>query len=249
VLPERTLERGDDVPAAIRLAGGGQAANVAVWARALGAEARLIAMRGADAAGELGAEMLAARGVRLCGPPARGSNGVVLSLVEPNGERSLASDRGVAPSLDPGEVEPAWLDGCDVLYVSGYSLLAAPICDAAALAAGGARSRVAVDLASASAIEQLGAETYRTRLERLAPEVVFGSGRELEVLGSTPAAELVVKREGSIEVGGRRHAWLPAAAVDTTGAGDALAAGYLVGGVDAALEAAARCVERIGAWP
>ena len=38
-------------------------------------------------------------------------------------------------------------------------------------------------------------------------------------------------------------------AVDTTGAGDALAAGYLVGGPERAIEAAARCVGLIGAMP
>ena len=37
--------------------------------------------------------------------------------------------------------------------------------------------------------------------------------------------------------------------VDTTGAGDALAAGWIVGGPDLALEAAARCVQRMGSMP
>jgi sugar/nucleoside kinase (ribokinase family) len=37
--------------------------------------------------------------------------------------------------------------------------------------------------------------------------------------------------------------------VDTTGAGDAFAAGFLVGGADAALDAAARCVAKMGAMP
>jgi sugar/nucleoside kinase (ribokinase family) len=37
--------------------------------------------------------------------------------------------------------------------------------------------------------------------------------------------------------------------LDTTGAGDALAAGWIVGGPDVALEAAARCVQQVGAMP
>ncbi|MET0563559.1 MAG: hypothetical protein ABW114_08950 [Gaiellaceae bacterium] len=37
--------------------------------------------------------------------------------------------------------------------------------------------------------------------------------------------------------------------VDTTGAGDALAAGFLVGGLELGLEAAARCVAQVGAVP
>ena len=37
--------------------------------------------------------------------------------------------------------------------------------------------------------------------------------------------------------------------LDTTGAGDALAAGYLVGGAELAMEAAARCVANLGTMP
>ena len=49
---------------------------------------------------------------------------------------------------------------------------------------------------------------------------------------------------------GDERAALPVAeVVDTTGAGDALAAGYLLGGADLALQAAARCVVRMGSMP
>ena len=41
----------------------------------------------------------------------------------------------------------------------------------------------------------------------------------------------------------------PAEVVDTTGAGDALAAGFLLGGIEVGLQAAARCVARMGAFP
>jgi sugar/nucleoside kinase (ribokinase family) len=52
-----------------------------------------------------------------------------------------------------------------------------------------------------------------------------------------------------ISVDGAEHAALPTHAVDTTGAGDALAAGFLVGGAQLALETAARCVAQVGAMP
>jgi sugar/nucleoside kinase (ribokinase family) len=49
---------------------------------------------------------------------------------------------------------------------------------------------------------------------------------------------------------GEERAALPVdAVIDTTGAGDALAAGWIVGGADLALAAAARCVRRAGAMP
>ena len=119
---EEPLAPGGDVRAATRAGAGGQAANVAAWAVSLGAEACCIAKRGDDATGELVAHELAARGVELLGPVVAGATGVVVSIVGGDGERSLASDRGVAPSLEPSELDAGWLD-CDVLHLSGYALL------------------------------------------------------------------------------------------------------------------------------
>jgi ribokinase len=54
-----------------------------------------------------------------------------------------------------------------------------------------------------------------------------------------------VRKPGGVE----QHAPPGADVVDTTGAGDALAAGFLVGGIELGLEAAARCVGQLGAVP
>jgi sugar/nucleoside kinase (ribokinase family) len=61
----------------------------------------------------------------------------------------------------------------------------------------------------------------------------------------------VLKRGArGVVVDGVPHAAAPAERVlDTTGAGDALAAGFIVGGVEAGLAAAARCVAELGAMP
>ena len=58
----------------------------------------------------------------------------MVSLVGEDGERTMVSDRGVAPELRPASVDQAWLDGCDGLHLSGYSLLRSPIDEAALLA-------------------------------------------------------------------------------------------------------------------
>jgi sugar/nucleoside kinase (ribokinase family) len=52
-----------------------------------------------------------------------------------------------------------------------------------------------------------------------------------------------------VRVNGVRHAARVVEAVDATGAGDAFAAGYLLGGVSLGLDAAARAVARMGAMP
>jgi ribokinase len=129
-----------------------------------------------------------------------------------------------------------------------------PIDEAGAKAAGAVRAqggRVSVDLASASLIRAYGPELLVRRLELLAPEVLFATDDELEALGADAPAATVVRKRGAdgIEVNGSQLPAIETQVVDSTGAGDALAAGYLVGGPELALEAAARCVAKLGAMP
>jgi sugar/nucleoside kinase (ribokinase family) len=259
---EEPLARGDDVRAHTRTGAGGQAANVAAWAASLGADARCIAKRGDDAAGELVARELASHGVELAGPTANGVTGVVVSLVQ-DGDRSMASDRGVAPDFAPEELQPEWLD-CDVLHVSGYALLREPIADTALLATRLVRergARVSVDVAAWTEIRAYGPVRFRELLDVVAPDVLFATEAEWEMLGGAylTAPTGVIKRGPRgclVATADARLEFAPVEAdvVDTTGAGDALAAGFLLGGSleEAArrgLEAAARCVAKVGSLP
>jgi sugar/nucleoside kinase (ribokinase family) len=262
VLLSEPLAPGGDVRASNRAGAGGQAANVAAWAAALGAEARCIAKRGDDPAGELVSRELEARGVELVGPVAEGETGVVVSIVR-EGDRSLASDRGIAPSLAPEELEVGWL-ACDVLHLSGYALLREPIAAAALQAARLARepgARVSVDVAAWTEIRSYGPVQFRELLDELAPDVLFATEAEWELLGGAYlTAPVGVLKRGArgctvfTEDATLDFAAVDAEVVDPTGAGDALAAGFLVGGSleEAArrgLEAAARCVAKVGSLP
>src|SRR5207247_7339224 len=110
----------------MRLSAGGQAANVATWAASLGADARFVGKRGGDLAAGFATAELEARGVAVLGP-AEGANAIVCALVSPDGERSMAPDRGAATLLHADEIETSWFDDCDHLFVSGYALLHEPI--------------------------------------------------------------------------------------------------------------------------
>jgi len=232
---------------------GGQAANVAAWAAELGADARFVGKRGSDAGAELAAGELSGRGVELLGPIEEGRNGVVVSLVAPDGNRTMLTDRGVAPFLRAEELDVRWFSGCERPHLSGYSLLRRPIEEAAAKATGAVQAqggRVSVDLASAAGIVEYGPEKLLSRLALLGPELVFANEGELAAIGGEVPGTLVLKRGADgFRVDGVDHPALPAEVVDTTGAGDALAAGYLLGGPELALEAAARCVAQLGAMP
>jgi len=242
---EAPLVRGDDRPATTRVGAGGQGANVAVWAAALGAEARLVAKRGVDLAARLLGDELEARGVHLFGP-CGGETGVVVSLSS-GSERSLASDRGSSPELRADELDPAWFD-CERLHLSGYTLAAEPIASAASRAVELARAvgaRVSVDLSSANHID----ERFRERVRALDPELLFATERERERFGELSTSWIVKRGPAGVRLDGVDHAAAATELVDTTGAGDAFAAGYLVGGVELGLEAAARCCATLGSLP
>ena len=243
-----------DTDAEIVVGPGGQAANVAAWAAGLDASARFVGKTGADDAGALARARLGAHGVEVEGP-IEGRNATICSLVSSDGERSMASDRGTARDLRADELDPAWLAGCDHLHVSGYALAHEPARGAALRAAELAReagARLSVDLASWSAIRDSGVESFRRALRELAPDVVFATEAEARLVGRevVEAAWIVKHGAGGCSFDCDERAALPVReVVDTTGAGDALAAGFVVGGPDVALEAAARCVQHAGAMP
>jgi ribokinase len=248
----RPLAEGDDTHGETRAGAGGQAANVAAWAASLGAEARFVGKRGADAAGELVEADLLRRAVDVLGPPPVGRNGVVVSLVDLDGSRTMVSDRGVAPELAAEELEPEWFDGCDWLHLSGYSLMREPIGSAAERAVELARSegaRISVDLSSVNLIREFGVEQLGKRFVRVRPDVVFGNEAEHAELPIPTELRVVKRGPDGATIDGRHLPPVAGDVVDTTGAGDALAAGYLVGGPELAMDAAARCVGQLGTMP
>lgn len=262
VLLAEPLAPGGDVRASTVAGAGGQAGNVAAWTAELGADARCIAKRGDDPAGELVARELEGRGVDLVGPVGEGATGVVISIVDA-GDRALASDRGVAPSFAPEELDARWV-ACDVLHLSGYALLREPIATAALLAARLAReqgARVSVDVAAWTEIREYGPVRFRELLDGLAPDVLFATEAEWELLGGAYlTAPVGILKRGArgctvfTEDAKLDFAAVDGEVVDPTGAGDALAAGFLLGGSleEAArrgLDAAARCVAKVGSLP
>jgi sugar/nucleoside kinase (ribokinase family) len=250
----------DDVEAEIAIGPGGQAANVAAWVAYLGAPASLITVLGTDPAGRLVRDALEGRGVVLHGPETA-ATGTVVSLVSSDGRRTMLSDRRPDGGLRGADLEAAWFAGAGWLHLSGYALLgsgdsgdreAALAASALAVPAG---ARISVDLSAATLVSACGSDFVRALLRAVRADLVFGNELEFETLGAFDGPTLVIKRGARgcrVVTGGQGHdvpATPPVAVRDTTGAGDAFAAGWLVGGVGLATATAAVCVARAGAMP
>lgn len=234
--------RGTDASARIFRRRGGSAANVAAFAAQSGARARFIGRVGDDDVGARVVSMLEATGVEVL-VQRKGRTGTIVVLVEPGGERTMLPDRAACTEL--ADVPPGWVDGVRVLHVPAYSLVVEPLATAALALAGVARAggaRVSIDASSVDVLEHFGVAAFRDLLGRICPDAVIANADEAAVLGllEHPLGFLTVAKDGPRPVtlvdadGGVRTVEVPplASVVDTTGAGDAFAAGFLAAWAD-----------------
>lgn len=248
--PARPLEQGSDVPGRVSLVQGGSAANTARWLARLGARSSLICAVGRDAAGRALVDAVREDGVvprvtRVAGA----RTGRIGVLVASDGERSFVADRGAADALAPGDLRASWFAGADALHLPAYSLLGEPLGLAGRRAVTMARevgAAVSVDLASIVPLLANGRRAARNLIDSIAPDLVFATAAEAEALLGRNAVEglldvaphAVIKRgvKGATVLArgdGERLRFEVATrhviATDSTGAGDAFDAGFLVG--------------------
>ena len=259
---------GSDAPASISVGGGGSAANVAAWLAFAGAHATLVARVGDDEFGARSSAELRAAGVdtRLAIDESL-PTGTCVVLVAPGGERSMVPDPGANLALAASDLPDSLLAAGGHLHVSGYSLVRPKPRAAARLAIERARAAgmsVSVDPASAALLSPDFLELAS------GADLLLPNAAEAEVLGGVAALtahfpEVVVKlgAEGALWTNGSDEQRVPAGALpdaplDTTGAGDAFAAGLLAarlrgatprGALTDACELAARAVVTLGARP
>jgi sugar/nucleoside kinase (ribokinase family) len=268
-----SLRRGSDAPAEIRVMPGGSGANVAVWIARLGAPVTLAGRVGDDQFGRWLAADLAREGVsQALVIDLERTTAVIQVLVEPDGERTMAPDRGASAHWADGDVEEELIAGAALLHVVGYALFD-PGSQAAALQAMAyARAHgvpISLDPSSHGPLSDLGWQAFWSlagRLSILLPnrseaQALAGCGELDAVLSKllTKADVVAIKldRDGCLAGAGAqrwRQAAPPVTVSNATGAGDAFDAAFLVTwlrerDLSAACRAGVECGSRAAALP
>ena len=228
---------------------GGSAANTTVGIASFGGRAAFIGRVRDDQLGQVFAHDIRAIGARFDTPPLNDGLATARSLINvtPDGHRTMSTFLGAATALGPEDVDEALIRDAAITYLEGYLFDAPAAREAFVKAAGIARAagrKVAITLSDVFV-----AERWRAELIAFLPQVdiVFANQNEVRALFETEdhlaAAQALAERvevaavtmseQGSLAIrGGERadaKAWPVVQVVDTTGAGDQYAAGFLLG--------------------
>jgi sugar/nucleoside kinase (ribokinase family) len=259
---------------------GGSAANTIAGVASFGGKAGFIGKVADDQFGQVFRHDIRAIGVTFNTPPAGpGSEPTArcLILVTPDGQRTMNTFLGVSPQLGGGEVDAELIRSGRILYLEGYLFdrpeAKAAFREAAGIAAKAGR-QVALTLSDAFCVDRHRAE-FRSLIKE-SVDILFANEAEVMSLyqtsdfdaaarlaqSETRLAALTRSEKGSVILSDGKAIPVPAApveaVVDTTGAGDLYAAGFLFGvakGKDLETSgrlgslAAAEIISHIGARP
>ena len=226
-----------------QMASGGSAANTMSGLAQLGVEAGFLSKIGKDEVGEFFAKQMTETHVKPLMLKSDTPSGRVQALVTADGERTFATCLGAAAEMCADDIQPELLQGWDIFYVEGY-LVANPTMLRKAIETAKAQGMtIAIDLASYNVVEE--SRDFLLELVNNYVDIVFANEKEAFALtGMEPEAALhyiaercdiaVVKvgAKGAFVQRGNEVITIPpmkAEVVDTTGAGDMWAAGFLAG--------------------
>lgn len=239
----------ESFPASIERSGG-SAANTMVGAAALGSRTGYIGKIRDDQVGAIFAHDIGAAGVAFTTPknPEGPASGLCLIAVTPDGERTMNTYLGASVELTPADVDEAQVASASVLYLEGYLWDPPSAKDAmreAVAIAHEAGRKVSLSLSDSFCVDR-----HREEFQALISDgvdILFANEDEAKALyenddleatfatlsGECEIAAITRGREGSTIVAGAGRDEVPIVdvpqRVDTTGAGDLYAAGFLHG--------------------
>ena len=224
---------------------GGSADNTIRAMARLGAEVGFIGKVGQDTTGDFFEQALDNLGIRPVIFRGTKRSGKCVSLISPDGERTMLTHLGAALEMVADEISPAIFEGYDCLYVEGYLVQNHQLIESAISTAKQCGLKVAIDLASFNVVEEN--IDFLRRIVSQYVDIVFANEDEARVFSAesepinalqyiSEMCELAVVKigmRGALIKQGEQvvHVGIMEAAkrVDTTGAGDFYAAGFLYG--------------------
>ena len=226
-----------------QMASGGSAANTMSGLAQLGVEAGFLSKIGEDEIGRFFEKQMTESHVKPLMLKSETPSGRVQALVTADGERTFATCLGAAAEMCADDIKPELFQGWDIFYVEGY-LVANPTMLKKAIETAKAQGMtIAIDLASYNVVEE--SHDFLLDLVNNYVDIVFANEKEaFAFTGMEPKAAVkyiaercdiaVVKvgAKGAFIQRGNEVVTVPpmkANVVDTTGAGDMWAAGFLAG--------------------
>lgn len=222
---------------------GGSAANTIHALAALGASCGYIGKIGDDILGSGFREEFKVKNIKTHLLLSKKDTGRVMALVSPDSERTMATYLGAAASLKPGELKKEMFEGFSILFIEGYLVQDHKLIEKAINLARKENLKIALDLSSFNVVEAN--LDFLRKLVKEKVDIVFANEEEafsftgkqpedalteiasfceIAVVKTGKSGSLIQRDQEKVKIG-----IVPAKAIDTTGAGDTYAAGFLYG--------------------
>ncbi|MBS0013391.1 MAG: adenosine kinase [Desulfobacterales bacterium] len=224
---------------------GGSACNTSVGVGCLGGAARFVGKRGEDELGDVFESDLVAQRVEPYLFRSASPTGRVLSVITPDAQRTMFTYLGASAEMQPAEITQKCFDSAAIVHVEGYLLFNPDLMMAVLKAAKASGARISLDLASFNVVEESRellndivadyidilianedeAFAYTGIKDEASSLKELGRNTEIAVLKTGPRGSMILHKGETTRV----EALGDGCAVDTTGAGDLWAAGFLFG--------------------
>jgi sugar/nucleoside kinase (ribokinase family) len=225
------------------LASGGSAANTIHGLSLLGVSTGFIGSIGNDETGDFFENDLKNAGVSTFLHRRSTPTGTAVALITPDSERTFATHLGAAVDINATDLNPSEFKDYDILYLEGYLIINKPLIETACKIAKANRMKIVLDLASYNVVEAKLAD-FREIVEKYV-DIIFANEEEAKAFTGLDAETAVFRLSELCETAvvkvGSQGSWLkrgeevikigtiPVTSIDTTGAGDLYASGFLYG--------------------
>ena len=226
------------------LVSGGSAANSIHGLASLGIETGFVGKVGKDKWGNFFESDMKKRGINTCLFKSETESGRAVALISPDSERTFATFLGAAVELTAGDITPEIFDGYDYLHIEGYLVQNQELIETALRTAKEKGLKISLDMASFNVVEHN--RHFLLDMADKYVDILFANEEEAKAFANVQNEEKAVEImncycELSILKRGSRGSVIsfkgnktvidinPVKSIDTTGAGDLYAAGFLYG--------------------